>query len=478
MTGIVSYGAYVPLTRLPLSLIQGRPAKDGGPEKAFAYYDEDAVTMAVSAALDCLRGSDREAVDAVYFASTSYELREKQAAALIAKALDLRRDVLTSDHAGSLRAGTLALEAGLNAVAAGAAKRALVVIADCRMGAPRGALEARLGDGAAAFLLGGEGAIATLSARTAVANEFQDSWRMDGEQFTHTWEDRFVIQEGVVPNLVEAITALLRDSGTDPGALAKASIYAHDARSLGTVAKQCGINPATLQDTLAGRLGNTGCAFAPMLLVSALETASPGEKLLCASYGDGAHAMLFETTDALEKLEPRRAVSGHLAVRSPVGSYDTYLKSRKLDPKEWAGGADLGLSATIRFRERDADIGMIGARCTECSQVHFPRPRVCIGCHAKDSWDPIRLSDKPGRVLAYTFDYFFPAAEPPTIMVMTEVEGCRVQVQLTNCKPDQVRLDLPVEYVFRKIHDAGGKANYFWKASPVVENEGEEGATR
>jgi len=61
---------------------------------------------------------------------------------------------------------------------------------------------------------------------------------------------------------------------------------------------------------------------------------------------------------------------------------------------------------------------------------------------------------------------------------MTEVEGCRVQVQLSNCKPDQVRLDLPVEYVFRKIHDAGGKANYFWKASPVVENEGEEGATR
>jgi hypothetical protein len=26
-----------------------------------------------------------------------------------------------------------------------------------------------------------------------------------------------------------------------------------------------------------------------------------------------------------------------------------------------------------------------------------------------------------------------------------------------------------VEYVFRKIHDAGGKPNYFWKASPVRE---------
>ena len=205
----------------------------------------------------------------------------------------------------------------------------------------------------------------------------------------------------------------------------------------------------------------------------------PAVQLALLSQGEGVLRARRGGEEARAAQRPvPRAERLDLARRSPVGSYDTYLKSRKLDPKEWAGGADLGLSATIRFRERDADIGMIGARCAECGQVHFPRPRVCIRCHTKDSWDPIRLSDKPGRVLAYTFDYFFPAAEPPTIMVMTEVEGCRVQVQLANCKPDEVRLDLPVEYVFRKIHDAGGKANYFWKASPVQEREGEGGATR
>jgi hypothetical protein len=32
-----------------------------------------------------------------------------------------------------------------------------------------------------------------------------------------------------------------------------------------------------------------------------------------------------------------------------------------------------------------------------------------------------------------------------------------------------VKLELPVEYVFRKIHDAGGKPNYFWKASPIAQ---------
>lgn len=478
-TGLLSYGAYVPVTRLPLALIQGRKPKDGGPEKAVAYYDEDAVTMAVAAALDCLAGSDRSAVDAVYFASTSYELREKQGAALIAKALDLRRDVLTSDHAGSLRAGTAALEAALCAVGAGAAKRALVVVADCRMGAPKGALEAKVGDGAAAFLVGGAASgaspIATWTASAAVADELQDSWRIDGERFTHSWEDRFVATEGVVPCLADALRALFAKAGVAGGDLAKAAVYAHDARTLGTVAKEAGIPADRLQDPLSARLGNTGCAFAPMLLVAALEGAKAGQRIACASYGDGAHALLFETTDAIAKLEPRRGVAGHLGKRIPLGSYDAYLRSRKLDPKEWESGADLGLSATIRFRERDADIALVGGRCTECGQIHLPRPRVCIKCHAKDRFEPARLSDRPGRVLAYTFDYFFPAAEPPTIMVMTEVAGCRVQVQLANCKPDRVRLDMPVEYVFRKIHDAGGKANYFWKASPPFEEIGANG---
>ena len=466
MTGIAAYGAYVPLTRLPLSLFAGRPPKQGGPEKAVADYDEDAVTMAVTASVDCLAGIPRERVDAVYFASTSYPLREKQGAALIAKALDLRRDVATQDHAGSLRAGTAALESALHAVAAGAHAALLVVASDCRMGAPRGALEAKLGDGAVAFLVTGA-PIARFEASAAVADELQDVWRIEGERFTHSWEERFAIQEGYTPNLVEALQGLLAKSGRDPADFAKVALYASDARSLGGVVRKAGFKDQQLQDGLFGRLGNTGTPYALMLLAHALETARPGERLLVASYGDGAHALSFEVTDAIDGLSARRGMSWHLERRRALKSYDTHLKARGLDPKEWEAGADLGLSATIRFRERDADIAFIAARCVACGQLHFPKQRVCIKCFTKDRWEPYRLSDKQGKLLAYTFDYFFPAAEPPTIMVMTEVEGCRVQVQMANIRPGSVALDLPVEYVFRKIHEAGGKPNYFWKASPL-----------
>jgi hypothetical protein len=57
----------------------------------------------------------------------------------------------------------------------------------------------------------------------------------------------------------------------------------------------------------------------------------------------------------------------------------------------------------------------------------------------------------------------------PTIAGVVEVEGgCRVYLMMTDASRDEVRLDLPVELTFRKMHDAGGKPNYFWKATPIT----------
>ena len=471
MSGIRAFGAYIPLTRLPLALISGRPAKDGGPEKAIASDDEDAITMAVAAAIDCLGSIDRDEVDAVLFASTSYPLREKQGAAVIAKALDLRREVHSADLSGSLRCGLTALEWAHDAVASGRARNVLVLASDCRMGAPRGALEANFGDAAAAFLVGAGDGIATLRGSQAISNEMQDLWRLEGEDFTHSWEDRFAIQEGYTPNMIEALRALFARSGLEPGQVSRAALFTPDARASASLLRPLGLKPEQLQDPLFGRVGNAGAAFAPLLLVAALEKARAGELLLVAGYGDGAHAMAFEVLPGIAQLPPRRGVAGHLDRRRPLRSYDAYLRGRRLDAREWPAGGDVGLSATIRFRERDADISFVGAACTACGLVHFPRPRVCYGCRAKDQWRPHRLSGSVGRVLSYTFDYFFPAAEPPTIMTITEVDGCRVNIQLVDVRAEDVRLNLPVEYVFRKIHDAGGKANYFWKARPVAQGE-------
>jgi len=467
--GILSYGAYVPPTRLPLAALAGRPAKEGGPEKAVAWNDEDAVTMAVAAAVSCLRGFDRSAVDGVMFACTTHPFAEKQGAALVTRALDLPPRVRTADFAGSLRAGTGALRAAADAVAAGSARRVLVVASDCRTAAPGTALEANLGDGAVAFLVGDADPIATLDAGFTWSEEIVDVWRTADDRFVHSWEDRFVVQEGYLPGIAAAVRGLLEQTGTAPGDWSRMALYAPDKRSHAGAVRALRLEAGRVQDPLFGRLGNAGCAFAPLQLAHALESAGPGERILVAAYGDGAEALAFTTTEHLEKLEPRRGVTWHLERRRPVPRYDRYLKARSLQVPEYEPPRGPGLSATVHFRERDEDVGLVGQRCNGCGAVQFPQQRVCETCFRKDDFERHRLSDRVGRVLTYTFDHFFPTPNPPTVVTICEIDGARVHLQMVDCPAEDVRLDMPVELVFRRIHQAGGRPNYYWKATPCPE---------
>jgi 3-hydroxy-3-methylglutaryl CoA synthase len=89
MVGISRYGVYVPYFRLDRGLIgKAWGTRQATGEIAVANYDEDALTMAVDAAMDCL-GDPPGNVDGAYFASTSSPYGEKQVAAVIATVCDL-----------------------------------------------------------------------------------------------------------------------------------------------------------------------------------------------------------------------------------------------------------------------------------------------------------------------------------------------------------------------------------------------------
>ena len=114
MIGITSYGAYIPVYRLSRDEIArawGTTAMGG--EKAVANSDEDSLTMAVEAVIDCLNGLDRQKIDGLYFASTTPPYREKQCASILSCAIDLSREIFTADFCNSLRAGISALSAAL-----------------------------------------------------------------------------------------------------------------------------------------------------------------------------------------------------------------------------------------------------------------------------------------------------------------------------------------------------------------------------
>ena len=149
MVGIISYGAYVPLLRLgPETSGWNLPV-----EKAVANWDEDSLTMAVAAAMDCLVDMDRSRIDGLYFASTTSPYSEKLAATTAAWATDLGRNILTADFTDSLRSGTTALRMASDTVKAGSAGRVLMTASDLRIGDPREGLDKTLGDGAATLVV-------------------------------------------------------------------------------------------------------------------------------------------------------------------------------------------------------------------------------------------------------------------------------------------------------------------------------------
>lgn len=473
MSGIRSWGAYIPMMRLQLAAIAGGGRKAGAAagERAVAYYDEDAVTMAVAAATNCLDGIDRGSIDGLLFASTSYDYKEKQGAAVIAKALDLDRNAVTADLAASVRAGTTALRAALDAVAAGSARNVLVVASDCRPAPPRSPQEKSFGDGAAAFLVSRDDVRVAIDAAHFVTDEIIDVWRTDRDPWVKSWEDRFVLEHGYQRTTAEVCRGLFAKTGSTAADFARAVLFGPDARSQAGLAKALGIDAKTrLQPALFGRLGNAGAAFAPLLLVAALEQAQPGERLLLANYGDGAEAFALTVQQGIGSLPPRRGVAWHLGRRTELDDYDKYLAFRDLQPstRDRRGGA--GVSATVHYRERDQDISFHGHRCRHCGQEQFPFQRVCFSCFARDDFDSVRLSDRRGRVLAFTFDNFAGSPDAPLIVATVGIDGgARAYLQMTDARPQEVRLDMPVEFTFRRIHEYGGTPNYFWKCTPVRE---------
>ena len=94
MAGITSYGAYIPRYRLGQETAGwGLPV-----EKPVCNFDEDSLTMAVAAGMDCIDGLDRSAVDGLFFATTTSPYIEKQGASIVAAAVDLGRNKIGRAH--------------------------------------------------------------------------------------------------------------------------------------------------------------------------------------------------------------------------------------------------------------------------------------------------------------------------------------------------------------------------------------------
>ncbi|MEC9289381.1 MAG: OB-fold domain-containing protein [Chloroflexota bacterium] len=466
MPGISAYGAYVPRYRLGAET----DGWDSAGQRSVANFDEDSVSMAVAAAIDCLNGREREEIDGLLFATTTPPYAEKQCASIIATALDLRRDIFTADITDVLRAGTTALKSALDSVAAGSAKNVLVVASDNRQGAPKGEAERNSGDGAVAFIISEDAVIAEQAGSYTITENMMDTWRSAGDQFVRSWEDRFAIEEGLERIIGEAISGFIEKEGVSVKDVAKLALYSPDARRHGQLARHLGFQPEQVQDPLFGRMGNTGAAFPLMLLAGALEDGSPGQLLLTVAYGDGSDVLGFRTTSKVGERGHGLGVSGFLDSGQVLDSYETYAKwrnvwltdssSRRPDPQS--------PSVTALWRESDQNIKFHGGVCNQCGYVQYPPQQVCVECQSRDDSTPIRLSDKLGTVFTYSLDYLAGTVDTPLAVVVVDFEpGGRVLCMMTDREVGEVQIGMPVQMSFRKLRVVNGIHNYYWKAVPL-----------
>jgi hydroxymethylglutaryl-CoA synthase len=477
MVGITSYGAYIPLQRINRKIIfnatgWSTSATSLPGEKAVANYDDDSVTMAVAASIDCLTGMDRNKVGGLYFATTTPPYRERQSAGIIANALDLRPDVRAADFSDSLKAGTHALLAACDAVKAGSEKNIVVCASDCRLGRPGSSQEVIFGEGGAALMVGDTDVIATLEGSYSLTYDFGDQWRADGEKFNRMWEDRWVRDEGYTKFITEAINGLLKKYKLNIKDFAKVVIPCVYLREHQGITKALQLDEKQVQKELLTTVGDTGTANSLMMLVAALEDTKPGDKILVTSFGNGSDAMSFQVTEHIEKARNRRGIKKHLASRKELANYERYLSFRDVIPMEAGFRGEVGPTRlALAWRERKVILALGGCRCKHCGTPQYPYQRVCVNpkCGKIDEMEYYRFSDKKAKLFAYTSDVLAYSVSPPEMYGVLDFEGGgRYAFNITDCVMESLAVDMLMEMSFRRkyVDAIRGIHGYFWKAVP------------
>lgn len=456
--GIAAWGVAVPVWRLDRAA-HGRawdtPSLPG--ERAVAAGDQDSLTLGVEAALEAARAF--EPIDAIYFATTTSPYTEKHGAATIAGALD-RADAMTVDVTGTLRAGTTALRAALDAVRAGSARAALVVASDVRPAEPGTSTEQLFGDAAAALVVTADAPVRVIG-EASVVEETTASWRREDDPYVRSFDAKFETEYGYARAVERAVRAALEDAKLEAGAVGRFAAYAPDPRTFQSTAKRLGF--AQAKDALFTTLGNLGAAHALVALAGALDEAHAGEHIVLASAGEGADALVLGVVGETQR--PVWTLSRAIQHKRVLPSYERFLRFRRLLPADESEPP----SSTIRtWRDRAQMLRLEGVRCGACGTVQFPANRICIACSTAGRMEPQRLQ-KTGTVFTFTLDHLVAGEylETPVPRAVVDLDGGgRIFVEVTDCEPGEVSVGLPVELTFRLMHEGAGFRNYYWKARP------------
>jgi len=339
-TGIVGYGAYIPAFRLPAREISElwRAGQDADylpvPQKSVPGPDEDTATMSIEAARNAIAraGLAPEKIRAVWVGSESHPYAVKPTGTIVAQVLNIVPEVLAADMEFACKAGTEAMQAAIAFVGSKMGDYALAIGMDTAQGRPGDALEYTAAAGGAAYLMGpAEEALAIIEGSYSYVTDTPDFFRRAYQKYPEHG-NRFTGDPAYFDHLTKSISNLLEGLNLKPKDFSAAVFHQPNTKFPKRLAKLMGFSAEQIkQGLLSPRIGNTYAGASVIGLTNVLDKASPGDRILIASFGSGAGSDAFSirVTDKIRSAVNKAPLTGDYLDREIFIKYGTYARWRK-----------------------------------------------------------------------------------------------------------------------------------------------------
>lgn len=336
LPGIVGYGVYTSRFRI----------KSSGLERAVPFLDEDSVTAAVESGKLALihSGLDSSLVGKVYVGSESNPYAVKPIASKVAQVLELGekdgdiQGVDAIDTEFACKAGTSMFKdaSALVSYPNSGIKNAMVIGADNSQAAPKGCpggeLDAFVGYGGAAFIIGKQDVIAEIEGWYSCTSDTPDFWRRDGEPYP-MHGGRFTGDPAYFKHIRKSACKLMERLNLKATDINYFVPHQPNPTFPVRIAKELGFKDEQYMPSLMiNKFGNTYSGCSLIGLAAILDVAKPDERILVASYGSGAgsDAYLLRTTSQLIDKRARQKINVKFLADNPFIEYLDYNTYRRL----------------------------------------------------------------------------------------------------------------------------------------------------
>jgi hydroxymethylglutaryl-CoA synthase len=342
MIGIVSYGTYIPRYRLRLADVARAWEKNereivaslGIGEKSVPGIDEDAVTIALEAAIQSLTafGGKPSDIEVLFVGSESHPYAVNPTSTIVGELLGIGNQYLAADMEFACKAATAGIQAIAGLVASGHCRYGMAIGADTAQGKPHDALEYTSAAAGAAFLVGSARVAVELVSFTSFSSDTPDFWRRDGIRYP-SHAGRFTGEPAYYAHVTGAGLRLLAETKTKPEDIDYCVFHMPNTKFPRDVARRLGFTHAQLAPSLTvDHIGNPYSASSLIGLAATLDQAKKGDTIFMVSYGSGAgsDAFLWKVTEHIGALkEKRREIKQRVSDQIQRKIYINYVEYLK-----------------------------------------------------------------------------------------------------------------------------------------------------